>query len=225
MRERSEIIFNLANEAEERGKQPPSFDIRQLSREILLRANNDHSTWTSPQKTRITLTTNHYGRYQAYDLYAQEENDSDVHLYTYGTVSSSLQYKYPLFTHHAIDDPEPVKQDIEKLLLTGPVFDRVADNQTENRIQKIFLTIARSLTIENLIEKDPDYRMNMYYSYLASRSSKVQSEIIDQLYKKVTTISHLHVGPEQFELAMHTDITKFRMQQKALNQGPTEKHL
>jgi hypothetical protein len=220
MRENSAILSELNIIATKRGHETPRYDIRNLSREILLRANRNEYTWSDSNDTRLTLTTNNYGRYESYDLYAQEINDNDVHLYTYGTISNSLQYKYPLFTHHQIENSDDVRNDIERLLLSGPVHDKVADNQTENRIQKIFLAIARSLTIDSLNESNPDLKTDSYHRYLLAATDTARFAIIHELFEKVSGPEHLHVGVEQFNLAIHTDITRFKMQQKALTQSP-----
>lgn len=220
MRDRHDIFHELTIAEQERAGDNPRYDIRQLSKEILIRVSADQYTWLSPDETRLTLATNNYGRYQSYDLYAQEKNDNDVHLYTYGTVNNTLQYKYPLFTHQRIENPDEVRQSIEALLQTGPAYDKVTDNSVENRIQKMFLSVARILTIEKLKESDPKYRTEMYLRYLEEDNDLVRKEIIDELYKKTRNISPLSVGPEQFELALLTDITRFKMKQKALTQYP-----
>lgn len=220
MQNQPNIFDQLIAAKVEKIGEAPHYDIRQLSREILLRANSNKYSWVSQDETRLTLTTNDYGRYQSYDLYAQEKSDHDVHLYTYGTVSKNLQYKYPLFTHQEIRKPEEIRLNIQTLLLTGPTHDKVSQNSVENRIQKMFLSVARILTIENLKESDPKYRTEMYLRYLEGDNDLVRKEIIDELYKKTRNISPLSVGPEQFELALLTDITRFKMKQKALTQYP-----
>lgn len=220
MRERHDIFHELTVAEQERAGDNPRYDIRQLSKEILIRANADQFTWLSPTKTRLTLATNNYGRYRSYDLYAQEKSENDVHLYTYGTVNNYLQYKYPLFTHQKIENPEEIRHDIEALLLTGPAHDKVAENPVENRIQKMFLALARTFIIEQFSESNPQYRTEAYQRYLASENEQQRKDIINEIYTKTRHAGSLGVGPEQFELALHTDITRFKMHQKALTQSP-----
>lgn len=220
MRERHDIFHELSIAEQERAGDSPRYDIRQLSKEILVRVNADQYTWLSPNETRLTLTTNNYGRYRSYDLYAQEKTDNDVHLYTYGSVNSYLQYKYPLFTHQKIENPEEIRHNIEALLLTGPAHDKVAENLIENRIQKMFLAIARRFTIEEFSESNPQYRTEAYQRYLASETDQQRKDVINEIYRKTRDAGSLSVGPEQFELALHTDITRFKMHQKALTQKP-----
>lgn len=219
MREKPSI-FDELKQITNTNEAAPRYDIRKLSHEILLRTTGHEYTWINENDTRLTLTTNHYGRFQLYDLYAQEPKDDDVHLYSYGAVNNALQYKYPLFSHQVIDNPDEIRREIEELLLTGPVHDKVAENPVENRIQKMFLATARALTIEQLCESDPEYRTDMYYRYLTSDTDEERSKIIHEIYEKTIELGSLYVGPEQFKLACQSDITSFRTQQKALPQRP-----
>lgn len=211
---RSEIIDQLAGEV----NQQPLYDIRQLSHEIILRSDNTSITWYDQAGSKLSLLAIDDSSYRTYELFVQNRNDSDIHHYVYSNVSQPIRYEYPLFTWHPKQKGEETRAQLEQLLLTGPVSDRVPDNRTENKIQKLFSVIARRLVMENIEENAPGYRAEIFNEILAASDTATKLTAGHKLYDMSIALGNFTVDPTQFDLAVSEEMIHYRARQRQLTQ-------
>lgn len=210
---RSDIIDQLATEANQ-----PRYDIRQLSYEIILRSGNTSSTWVNSNGAKLSLLAINDSSYRTYELFVQDANDTDIHHYVYSTMSQPIRYEYPLYSWHPKQKGEETRAKLEQLLLSGPVIDKVPDNHTENKIQKLFSVISRRLVMENIEENEPGYCTQIFNEMLATDNAADKRTIGQKLYDTSITIGTFTVDPNQFDLALSEAIMHHRAQQRQLTQ-------
>lgn len=210
---KSDIIDQLAAETGQ-----PRYDIRQLSHEIILRSGNTSSTWINNDGAKLSLLAIDDSSYRTYELFVQEKNDTDVHHYVYSNIAQPIRYEYPLYSWHPKQKSEETRAQLEKLLLSGPVIDKVPDNHTENKIQKLFSVIARRLVMEHIEENEPGYRTQIFNEILAADNAADKHTIGQKLYDMSVTIGTFTIGPNQFDLALSEAMMHHRAQQRQLTQ-------
>ena len=214
---RSEIMDRLhASKSHE-----PSYDIRSLSHELLLRSDGKSIAWTNDDQAIITLIPDNEGRYEGYELYVQEKNDTDTHRYVYNAVAKTIRYEYPILTWHPKQNLNQLVETVESLLLSGPLgatSDKVSGSDVERSIQRIFPFIAGRLVLERLDEYEPSFKADRYAKYILSDTPEAKQTIIYELYDTVVELGFFSIGPEQFENIICSDIASYQLQQKQLPQ-------
>jgi len=213
---RSDILDELFEQAEN-PEDPVQYDVFKLSREIMLRSGDREIEWVN-ETARITLRKELKNKIDCYELFVREANDTDIHYYAFNHMSSNIRYEYPLGTWHPKQKAAESKEQLEKLLLAGPVPDKVIDNRIENYIQRIFIPFAGKVVMANLAEISPLYRTEMYSEYILAKDDATKKEIIEQMYETVIAIGTFTVGKAQFENAFHSDLSIFRTNQGKLTE-------
>lgn len=218
---RSNILNELYEQSQQTDQPPVHYDIRALSREILLRSKNGtYHTWDNNDGAEVTLRIDPDGRYDSYELFIKEANDTDSHFYTYNGMQKTIRYEYPFGTWHPKKKTAELQERIEAWLLSGPVADKVPDSAIERFIQKDFSPIAGQLIIEHLDEFVPEMKSDMYTHYILSDDAEFKMKIIKGLYSVAKDLGSFNTTPNQFEFAISVDISKFRKNQKQLTQKP-----
>lgn len=178
---RSEILDKLAES--QNSEQAPHYDIRALSREILLRIDSNQVRWQDAAGSLIVLTRSTEYIYTSYELLVREAEDKDVHSYEYNGYANQIKHTYPLGTWHKGQDAAELNSHIEQILLTGPTMDKVPTNHTEEIIQKRFATMAGRLVMENLAGGEQDARSDIYAKYILAADESLKMK----LYRNSTT--------------------------------------
>lgn len=214
---RSEIMDRLhASKSHE-----PSYDIRSLSHELMLRSDGKSITWTNNDQAVITLKPDNEGRYEGFELYVQEKNDIDTHRYLYNAVAKNIRYEYPILTWHPKHNLNQLVETVESLLLSGPLggaSDKVSGSDVEKSIQRIFPFIAGRLVLDRLDEYVQPFKIEQYTKYILADNTEAKAVIMHELYDAAIELGVFSVGPEQFESIICSDIASYQLQQKQLSQ-------
>ena len=196
---------------------PVHYDIRALSREILLRHDASQAQWQDSTGATIILEKSGHTQYASYELSLREQDEVDFHYYVYSGFTKSIRYDFPYGTHHKDMKLEDLNGHIEQILLTGAVFDMVPDTSTENYIQKALGTISNRLAMEDLAEvMTEDDRSQKYIEYLGTSDPEAKTKIVRQMYDISCETGRFTLNFDQFENAFRIDVRLYSTKQKQL---------
>lgn len=214
---RSTILDTLYAQSKE-CNEPVHYDIRSLSKEILMRSNKDTFDWLSEKGDSIVLRKSSEGDYDYYELWLRCNEDPDVHRYVYNSINGLIRYEYPLFTWQKDKNAQESREQIEKILLglMDPMSDKVPDTHVESVIQQSFVSIAGKLVMEHLADVQPDIKSDAFKKYLSTDDKEERKAIIKDLYDTSTELKMFSVSPAQFDFAFYLDLSRFCTQQKQL---------
>lgn len=213
---RSEILDELFEHVPN-PEHPDRYDIRSLSNEIMLRSNRKRIEWQNTDESTITMQLDpDQQQYDTYELFVKEKNDTDCHYYVYNSVAKTIRYEYPFGTWHPKEKAEDLTANIERLLLSGPVHDKVPHCRIEDVIQKSFSFMMGKFVLNHFDELDHDFKIEMYTQYIVTNEEDVKKDILRQLYDRSIELSRFTIGQKHFEYAASTDIALYRIQQKQL---------